>query len=259
MCIRDRGGGAPPRRRRAGLVAAVMLLVGMGCSVLGAGAWASYVHTQATRTFTSMATMAADAVSSSLQRDDDLGQTARTLVETTPALTNEQFATWFRLLGARDRYPGSFGLMYIENVRKAQLAGFTRQVMSDPPLGLPVMGPLTISPPKSDPPYCLTRAVAVQLAASSGISANSLTGLLAFTTPELDYCALPIGTVLRSSASTGETAVVTLAKLIAESPHELGVPTIPAMLPSFLAKSGLLVTMTPIYPGGVAVSYTHLP
>jgi diguanylate cyclase (GGDEF)-like protein len=155
------------------------------------------------------------------------------------------------LLGARDRYPGSFGLMYIENVRKAQLAGFTRQVMSDPPLGLPVTGPLTISPPKSDPPYCLTRAVAVQLAASSGISASSLTGLLAFTTPELDYCALPIGNVLQSSAITGETAVVTLAKLIAESPHEVGVPTVPAMLPSLLAKSGLLVTMTPIYPEGV--------
>jgi diguanylate cyclase (GGDEF)-like protein len=60
--------------------------------------------------------------------------------------------------------------------------------------------------------------------------------------------------VLRSSASTGETAVVTLAKLIAESPHEVGVPTIPAMLPSFLARSGLLVTMTPIYPGGVVPS-----
>ena len=57
--------------------------------------------------------------------------------------------------------------------------------------------------------------------------------------------------MLRSSASTGETAVVTLAKLIAESPHEVGVPAIPAMLPGFLQKSGLLVTMTPIYPGGV--------
>jgi diguanylate cyclase (GGDEF)-like protein len=247
-------GGAAPRRRRAGLVAAAMLLVGVGCSVLGAGAWSSYVHTQATRTFTSMATMAADAVNSSLQRDDDLGQTARTLVETTPALTNEQFATWFRLLGARDSYPGSFGLMYIENVRQAQLARFSRQVMSDPPLGVPVMGPLTISPPKSNPPYCLTRAVAVQITASSGISPSSLAGLLAFTTPDLDYCALPIGAVLRSSASTGEAAVVTLAKLIAESPHEVGVPTIPAMLPSFLAKSGLVVTMTPIYPGGVVPS-----
>ena len=134
--------GQEARRRRcrvvSGRVAAVMLVVGMVCSVLGAAAWRSYVHTQASRTFTSMATMAADTVSSSLQRDDDLGQTARTLVETTPALTNEKFATWFRLLGAGDPYPGSFGLMYIENVRKARLAGFSHQVMSDPPLGVPV-------------------------------------------------------------------------------------------------------------------------
>jgi len=201
-----------------------------------------------------MATMAADAVGSSLQRDDDLGQTARTLVETTPYLTNQQFSMWFRLLGASDRYPGSFGLMYIENVRQAQFAGFSRQVLVDPPLGLPVAEPLSISPPKSGPPYCLTRAVAVQVAASSGISVSSLTGLLAFTTPALDYCALPIGAVMRSSASTGETAAVTLASLIAESPHEVGVPTIPAMLPRFLAKSGLFVTMTPIYPEGLVPS-----
>jgi diguanylate cyclase (GGDEF)-like protein len=231
-----------------------MLLVGVGCSVLGGGAWSAYVHTQASRTFTSTATIAADAVGSSLQRDDDLGQTARTLVETTPALTNQQFSTWFRLLGARDRYPGSFGLIYIENVRKAQLAGFSRQVLADPPLGLPITGPFTVSPAKSNPPYCLTRAVAVQVAANSGVSITSLTALLAFTTPELDYCALAIGAMLRSSASTGGPAAVTLVSLIAESPHEVGVPTIPAVLPRFLAKSGLFVTMTPIYPGGVAPS-----
>ncbi|HXR21062.1 MAG TPA: hypothetical protein VN786_00765, partial [Acidimicrobiales bacterium] len=133
-------GGAPPRVRRASLVVAAMLLVGVGCSVLGGGAWSAYVHTQASRTFTSMATMAADAVGSSLQRDDDLGQTARTLVETTPALTNHQFSTWFRLLGSGDSYPGSFGLIYIENVRQAQLARFSRQVLDDPPLGLPITG-----------------------------------------------------------------------------------------------------------------------
>jgi diguanylate cyclase (GGDEF)-like protein len=201
-----------------------------------------------------MATMAADAVGSSLQRDDDLGQTARTLVETTPTLTNEQFSTWFRLLGARDRYPGSFGLIYIEDVRQPQVAAFSRQVLHDPPLGLPLIAPFTLSPAKSKPPYCLTRAVAVQVAASSGVSLSSLAGLLAFTTPELDYCALAIGTMLRSSARAGQTAAVTLASLIAESPHQVGVPTVPAVLPAFLAKSGLFVTITPIYAGGAAPS-----
>ena len=242
--------GKPPRGRRAGLVAVAMLLVGVGCSVLGGGAWSAYVHTQASRTFTSMATMAADAVGSSLQRDDDLGQTARTLVETTPALTNQQFSMWFRLLGAGDSYPGSFGLIYIENVRQTELARFSRQVLHDPPLGLPITGPFAITPPKSDAPYCLTRAVAVQVAASTGISPTSLTALFAFTAPDLNYCALPIGAMLRASSSSGEAAAVTLASLIAESPHEVGVPTIPAVLPGFLAKSGLIVTMTPIYPRG---------
>ncbi|MGD0808153.1 MAG: bifunctional diguanylate cyclase/phosphodiesterase [Acidimicrobiales bacterium] len=238
------------RPRRAGVIAAALLLVGVGCSVLGGEAWSSYAHTQASRTFTSMATMAADAVGSSLQRDDDLGQTARTLVETTPVLTNKQFSMWFHLLGSSDRYPGSFGLMYIENVRQAHLAGFSRQVLDDPPLGLPVPVPYTISPRKSDPPYCLTRAVAVQVVASSGISLSSLAGLLAFTAPDLNYCAMPIGAMLRSSASAGEPAAVPLASLITETPHEVGVPTVPAVLSEFLAKSGLFVTMTPIYPEG---------
>jgi diguanylate cyclase (GGDEF)-like protein len=244
--------GAAARRisRRASVLAVALLLLGGTCSLLGGAAWSSYVRTQATRTFTSMATTSADALGAALQRDSDLAATARTLVETMPHLTNNQFENWFRILGTRNSYPSSFGLIYIENVRQSHLAGFARQVTTDPPLSLPMTAPFAVSPPGSKAPYCLVRAGSIQVKLSSGLSVSSLMALLAFTAPDLNYCALPIGAILRQSASTAQTAAVTLSSLIAESPHEAGVPAIPAMLPNFLSKSGLFVTMTPIYPGG---------
>ncbi len=98
-------GGAPPQRRsRAswppGDAPCRRRLLGL------AGGRLERLHPQASRTFTSMATMAADAVGSSLQRDDDLGQTARTLVQSTPAMTNQRFSMWFRLLGGARPLPG---------------------------------------------------------------------------------------------------------------------------------------------------------
>jgi len=196
-----------------------------------------------------MSTTAADALGAALQRDADLNLTAGTLVETTPALTNEQFETWFRFLSTRDSYPGSFGLMYIENVRRADLSRFSKEVVNDPPLGLPMAAPFSISPRQSEPSYCLTRAGAVQTR-NIGASVTWLVTLLPFMAPDLNYCALSIGAMMRQSAITGEPAAVRLSSLIDRSTHVAGAPSLPSVLPSFLNKSGLFLTLTPIYPGG---------
>jgi diguanylate cyclase (GGDEF)-like protein len=83
-----------------------------------------------------------------------------------------------------------------------------------------------------------------------GISITSLTGLLAFTAPDLDYCAMPIGKLLRQSAATGEPAAATLASLLAEVPHVPGMPTVPSTPVGFLSRNGLIATVSPIYAGG---------
>ncbi|MGH9105197.1 MAG: bifunctional diguanylate cyclase/phosphodiesterase [Acidimicrobiales bacterium] len=241
----------PPLRRLLALLAGVLLLLGVAASAVAGMAWSGYVRARAAQTFNSMATTAADALSVEMQRDADLAATARALVDTSPALTNAKFEMWFRLLGTRDSYPGSFGLLFLENVRQPRLHAFASQVAADPPIGLPMSGRFAISPLGSKPPYCLTRAGVVDVAPSSGISMGTLMDLLAFTRPDLDYCALPVGALLRESAATGEVAVATLSSLVAEAPHELGVPVVPSSVPRLLAKQGFFATMTPIYSGAM--------
>lgn len=237
-------------RRLLGATAAGILAVGVASSILGALAWSSYVRVQDAHAFDSTAATAASALGVALQRDTDLTATARTLVETTPALTNSEFATWFRLLGTRDSYPGSFGLLYIESVPARRLAEFERRVSTDPPLGLPASGAFVVSPRHSSPPYCLTRAGVVQVTASMHISPSLLTGLLSFAQADLDYCALPIGRALRETAATDKPAAFTLASLIASTPRLAGVPAVSPALTALLARSGLIATLTPVFPAG---------
>ncbi|MGH9302972.1 MAG: putative bifunctional diguanylate cyclase/phosphodiesterase [Acidimicrobiales bacterium] len=247
------GGAGREFHRLFGILAVAVLLTGIAASVIGCLAWRSYLQANATRTFDSTAETAAGALSVRLQRDVDLAATAGTLVTTTPSLTNARFATWFRVLGARASYPGSLGLLYIENVRQQQLNGFARQVKQDPPFGLPMHRPFSILPATSSSPYCLTRAGAVQARSGTALSLASLAGLLSFTQPDLDYCALALGSLLRRSARTGEEAALTLSSVLKRAPHEPGVPKLPAVLPKLLKKKGLIVTMTPIYEGGGAI------
>ena len=207
------------------------------------------MRVQAIRTFTSTATTSAGELDLSLQRDSDLIATARTLIETTPSLTNAEFARWFRLLGTRSSYPGSFGLIYIESVKAANLPRFEARVATDPPLGLPLRGPFNIEPKDALSSYCLTRAGVVQL--PQGIPISSFSSVLSFTQPDLDYCALPIGNLLRETALAGTPTAVTIASLLASSPSISGVPAAPSQLPALLANSDLVATITPIYVKGV--------
>ncbi|MGH9293208.1 MAG: putative bifunctional diguanylate cyclase/phosphodiesterase [Acidimicrobiales bacterium] len=252
------GRGATRYHRLLGLLQVVILLVGLAAAEVGGLAWRSYLRGQAARNFTDTTTTAANTLTVGLQRDADLTAAARTLVETSPRLTNEQFAKWFAVLGARHSYPGTFGLMLIDNVHRADLAAFARRAVKDPPLDLPLPGPYRLTPPGSRSSYCLMRAGEVQLSPSSGMSLSSLSGLLAFTRPDLDYCTMPIATLLHQSADSGSEAVQPLKALIAEAPHEAGVPVVPKVLPTFLAKSGLIVEITPIYRSPAVPSTTGL-
>jgi len=231
-----------------GFVALGILGVGAVASILGARAWSSYVGGQQIQSFSSVATASARELDLALLRASDVSATARTLIETSPGLTNQQFATWFRLLDTRNQYPGSFGLVYIENVSASQLGTFEQRVTSDPPFGLARSGSFSLVPPQATSPYCLARAGVFQLPA--GVKISSLSSLLTFTEPNLDFCALPIGRLLRGSAASGKPAVLSLSALLKASPRLPGVPRVPASLPRFVARGDLIVTLTPIYATG---------
>lgn len=212
-------------------------------------AWDANVRSQATRSFRSVSTTAANALGVALQRDADLTATARALVESTPDLTNADLATWFRMLGTRKSYAGSFGLLYIENVRPGRLATFGARALADPPLGIPAGKSFHVTP-NTGAPYCLTRAGVVQLTPGNlPLPPNDLQSLLTFTKPTLNYCGLPIGSFLEQTETTGKPAAVALTSLVAALPHEAGVPSVPAGMSAELARSGLIAVLTPAYRG----------
>jgi diguanylate cyclase (GGDEF)-like protein len=83
-----------------------------------------------------------------------------------------------------------------------------------------------------------------------GVPLTYLTGLLAFTAPDLDYCALPIGRLLSQSASAGAPVAATLASLLSDVPRVPGMPAMPSTPVAFLNRNALIATITPIYASG---------
>lgn len=238
-------------------VALGVLAVGSCGAIAGALAWRSDLVMQENRSFEATASTAASALGIALQRDEDLAATGRTLVATTPNISNEAFAGWFRRLGTRNRYPGSFALLYIERVSRSGIAAFERTVQRDPPLGLGRPTSLAIVPHSASPADCLTRAGVLQVTPSISIPAALLQGLLAFTSPTLNYCALPLGRDLATSARTGRETAFRLDSVVSLTPHLDGIPVISPALEASLRASGLIGTLTPVY--GAGFSAPHPP
>lgn len=233
------------RKLLAGTAAAI-LLGGVTASVFGALAWRSAVESQASRAFASTASAAASALALSLQRDADLAATARTLVQTTPTVSTTRFATWFRLLGTHETYPGSFGLLYVDVVPSSALHSFARRVTADPPLGLSTTGPFDIEPRGAPAPYCLVRAASMYVLASMHLQPQVLMALLSFVRPTLDFCQPPIGTALGEAAHSGRPVAMTLSSVLTNLRPGNGIPPVPASLGTAVARDGLITMVTPI-------------
>lgn len=216
--------------------------------------WRSYVRGQEVTNFRAAARVAASALHATLQRDGDLTATATVLIRTTPNLTTAQFSNWFGLLHSGGHFSGAFGLTYIEKVGTGDLSTFEAETRADPPFGLAASGSSGIYPPQSQPPYCLTRAGAVQLSPTLHLSMSELSPLLALADSNLNYCGLPIGTLLRKAAASDEPTATSLASLVATVAGRPGMPQVPQSLIGKLQNAGLIATMTPVYRSGTKAS-----
>ncbi|MGO9195859.1 MAG: putative bifunctional diguanylate cyclase/phosphodiesterase [Acidimicrobiales bacterium] len=244
-------GGAPKADRehrrlyRWTLLALCTLLVGIVASAFGDGIWQSYVRTQQTQASKTAAAATSETLTSALQRDADFTGTATTLLTTTPGLTNRALASWFDILNARARYPGAFGLTYLEVVPQDRLAQFASVTKSDPPFGLPLPGRFSITPPGTRARYCLTRFGFAELPAH--LASSVLVHVAEFLHPDFDYCEQQVNSLLSVAASTGQPMVASLATLFTEP--TVGAPH--AKAPPFLARSGLMAVFSPVYVGGL--------
>ncbi|MGH9298609.1 MAG: putative bifunctional diguanylate cyclase/phosphodiesterase [Acidimicrobiales bacterium] len=223
-------------------------MVGITASSLGDATWQSYLRTEQSQAARTETAAAAVTLTSALQRDADFTGTATTLLVTSPKLTNGGLAKWFGILNARGRYPGAFGLTYIQVVPRRQLPHFASISSADPPFGLKSKGRFSVQPQGARARYCLTRFGFAELPAH--ITSSLLSHFAEYVNPGFDYCAQLVNSLLDVAASTGQPTVASLASLFTE-PIAGGRRVSPSPL---LAKSALMAVFSPVYRGGLVPS-----
>jgi diguanylate cyclase (GGDEF)-like protein len=232
------------------LLAAVILLVGVVLSTLGALAWHSHVQSAENSSFDTTTHSVAASLATSVERDQDLLATVRTLLTIQPKTTNGELRAWLRGEGAVKRYPGAFGFTYIEHVRTPQLGQYIRTARRDPAIGQPATGPFVpfvIAPQGAIAPYCFTRLVYAQLPASLG--GGGATGIISnlgqLLSPSFDYCDTPFASFLGNSAANGRAGVIRLSQLFGFTAK--GGPRVPALVREALGTLPLFAIVAPVY------------
>jgi diguanylate cyclase (GGDEF)-like protein len=216
--IADRRGGSG-KIRLSGLLAWLLLAAGVAGSLVVAGVWRGEARSQADRSFQAEAASVGSTVTTALRRMDDLTVAARTLLATSPRLTNAGLASWYRSMGARSRYPGALGFGYVELVQASGLRRYTASLHADPVPGFARPGPtLRITPPGARKSYCLIR-----LGVSDSL-ARLIPGGLGY-----DLCAIPGSSSFLASPDSGRVTAVSA---------------------SFPPLGQILVVTAPVYRGG---------
>jgi diguanylate cyclase (GGDEF)-like protein len=214
-----RGERAGLRRVRSwNTVAWLLLVAGVGMSLLGASLWQTEARSQAEQSFRSEAATVGSTVTTGLLRMDDLTVAARTLIQANPELTNADLAGWYQSIGAQHRYPGALGFGYVERVPQAALAAFADVLRADPVPGFTAPGQsLKIIPSGTRKTYCLIRL------AVAGAMAQLIPGA------GYDLCAIAGASSFLASPKTGAITVVS------------------ATMPSL---GQILIVSAPVYSGG---------
>ncbi len=179
----------------------LLLVAGVGVSVVVGGWWASQARDRVSQAFASESTAIGSVATADIQRMDDLTIGARAKIVSDSVVTNAQFASWYQSVDARRRYPGALGFGYMEVVRAGRLGEYVSAVRADPIPGIKFQQPFKLFPTGRRPSYCLIRL------GIAGEINRLVPGGYGF-----DLCAIPGFGALQSSRDLGQftTLVVTL-------------------------------------------------
>ena len=195
---------ARPRPSVTNVVLALVLVVGVSASAMGALSWRDTVQTENQQAFNATATSVAGTLAASLKSYADALATEQTLIATNPSIGNAAFSQWFTSIDSVHRFPAMFGFVYIRSVTPAELPSFVNEVTADPSLGMsfPYQGHL--NPPGLRPQYCLMRLVTLQVAPEIPIKPSQVPGVIGlfsgYVNPWNDECEGPEAADLRESA-----------------------------------------------------------
>src|SRR5262245_54636409 len=105
----------------------LVLVVLVAASVFAAGFWQNEARENDRQSFRQEASGVRPTITSSLRRLDDLMVVVRTRIGTDPSQTNRSLATWYRNLGARDRFRSARGFTFLERTPAESLSRFERR------------------------------------------------------------------------------------------------------------------------------------
>ncbi len=189
------------RRRRSLFAAAVVLLVGVAVSLVGATLWRSSVQTHERQTFDATTADVTATLETQLRRDVDFASTLRAVLTMQPHMSPSQFARWFGEMRGEQRLAGGLGATVVEHVPANELKVFLARRNADPAFRAVVGGtpqPLTLT---GRGPYCLMLATVSTRGGLTREIARVLQG---------DWCrrSSPIGAsqgpLLRAQTDTGQ-------------------------------------------------------
>jgi diguanylate cyclase (GGDEF)-like protein len=211
------GGGRRSRRGPAWAAATALLaVVGIAASVLGAQAVARDEADESRKTLQSAAANVASTLELAIQHDDDIAVDIGALLAD-PPVTQDELLAYADAARMLERYPEMGGIGHISLVDHADLQAFVERAEADSGAG---NGSFEVVPPGTRPFYCL---------ASAGVARTAVTST---TPPGQDFCADPlVAAVLLAARDSGkgnyqpfESAGVTW--LAIQSPvYTGGVPT----------------------------------
>jgi diguanylate cyclase (GGDEF)-like protein len=119
----------------------------------------------------------------------------RTVIETTPGITNQDFTKWFASMDVPERYPENIGFGILQPVTPEELPGFIASSTADSPV-TPAK-PFSLNPPGTRDLYCLGRV---------GASPSKLSPVFE---PGFDLCSVPAySAALWLAADSGQAVVL---------------------------------------------------
>jgi hypothetical protein len=130
---RDAAKLSGPRRPhwRWHLVGAIVLLVGLAGSVVGATWWGGQVRRDQRAAFNDKSQALAATVGSTIRRDVDVTDGALKLLQIDPQATTADFQRWFDLIEAGGRYPGLMVFGASQVVSKADAPAVLAKLETD--------------------------------------------------------------------------------------------------------------------------------
>jgi len=232
------------RRRLWPSIIWTLLVVGLVGSAAGGFFWASYQQTEADRAFRNTGASLAASVNTSLRRDLDFAAITDAVVATSPGLTNADIAPLLQALDLAQRYPGTVGIGFVEQVSAANLPAFVATMQADPLVGTSP-GSYFVYPAGSRAQYCLIRLGILTtngpLPVGTDLCATFAPGALSFST------------LFERATTTGQPAIVGLAS--AFSPSVLKTLKKMGVSPEAInVLRNLFCIFVPVYRGGTTPS-----